>query len=701
MKINLRPHQEEAADASVTALREHTRCVLHMACGTGKTLTAGEVANRLVSPAERRVAIGVPSLDLVTQTMKQWHHAWGRELGALAAVCTDPKVLARLEADGVPAYLTTDPAQLAAFIRDNPRATVAYTYQSMDKLHAAHTLHRMPDWNLNVLDEAHRTVGSRNTWRRVHDNAYLPSRNRLSMTATLRIIAGDDNDDVISLDRPDKVGPIAYTLGFGEAIDRDLLADYRVVIATVTEREISDLTGAPPGQQVFLSIGRSHVEASVFAKAVAVLRAAAQYGCRRMVTYHASVAAARAFSHVLHQAMDHLPPDQRPRALWTEHLNGSHDASVRGAVLEQLRAGIDGLAVVTNARLLTEGVDMPEVDSVALVDTRSSPTDLIQIGGRPLRGRAPKIATVLVPTIGNGSNEYAEVINTLLAMAALDSRLAGELDTARRRLHADGKSTLPDWISFSGVDVPSAFVHSISVAALHATATRTQRHLDALAAFRQEFGHLQVPRGWGKDKNLPSGEWLSTRREWYRKGILASSVSEALEQLGVVWNRSDTVWDEFLADIKAYRDSTGHFMMPARQRSLDGKRPLEARLQNYRQQADRLPADHLRALKDIGFDLDHHTYRRLHFAEILKEFVADTGRTRMPSKYHSRRCGCPAGRWLHEWKKAAAAGVLPPSWRREITSLGMELPAPPNTSLSIPCPAAENPTARTQQQRCD
>ncbi|WP_275901422.1 DEAD/DEAH box helicase family protein [Streptomyces sp. S1D4-20] len=177
------PHQREAVAATVGALTTSERGTLPMACGTGKTRTAGEVARLVVDPATGRVLFVAPLLELLAQTLREWRRVFGDDvLGRITAVCSDPAVVAdhRPELDAERAVVTSAPAELARLLASAGRATVACTYQSLGVITAAHRDHGLPPFDLAIADEAHRTAGlADGQWTAFHDNTRIAARRRL------------------------------------------------------------------------------------------------------------------------------------------------------------------------------------------------------------------------------------------------------------------------------------------------------------------------------------------------------------------------------------------------------------------------------------------------------------------------------------------------------------------------------------------
>ena len=257
------------------------------------------------------------------------------------------------------------------------------------------------------------------------------------MTATPRVLPGG-RDDVVSMDDEKVFGPEVFRVSFAQAISQGLLADYRVAVTVVTSAEVAGLTA---GQRVVSAAGPA-VPARMLAAQVALLKAAAQHDLRRVITYHHRVAGARRFAETLLNAADLLPAAERPRLVQAGSVDGSMRLADRREALRHLRTPAERTVVLANSRVLSEGVDVPELDAVMFCDPRDSGTDVVQAVGRALRrgSGGPKTATIIIPVILDhaetpdaalDSSEFSTVWRVVRALRAHDERMAGLLDQAR------------------------------------------------------------------------------------------------------------------------------------------------------------------------------------------------------------------------------------------------------------------------------
>lgn len=424
-----RPHQLQALDA----LAGHDRATLIMACGTGKTLIGRWHAEH--TSATTTVVV-VPSLSLLAQTLREWRGAGTWPFEALIC-CSDPSTAAgeheRAASDGqdiampfwtkLQARVTTNTAVVADRLtqpRGPHRPLVIFsTYHSIGIVaQAARTTKTVID--LVLADEAHNLAGRpRPEFRPVLDDQ-LPARARVFMTATPVIATAidgeplfDDSSAPVSMDNEDLFGPTAYRLDFAEAIARKLLVDYKVVVYETS----GDSTTPDPA---------------------AALAAAADAGLTRVLSFHGRVSKARAFASAVDSAV--LPDGRRVRA---HAVAGTDPAVQRQQALSLLEsAPADTLTVISSARCLSAGIDIPAVDGVLFADPKNSDVDVIQAVGRALRTAPGKThGMVLIPVcIPAGFDEdtvlstgsFAPVWRILRSLRAIDPRLAEELQQLER-----------------------------------------------------------------------------------------------------------------------------------------------------------------------------------------------------------------------------------------------------------------------------
>lgn len=431
-------HQKDALEAVETGLVTADRGKLIMACGTGKTFTALKIAESMAG-AGRRVLFMVPSLALMSQTIREWVNDTGTPIRAFA-VCSDVQVgkrrkstddVAEIEVHDLVLPATTDPAAIARKgAEDAPeKMTVVFaTYQSIQTLTGAHAL-GLPAFDLIICDEAHRTTGAtldgddESNFVRVHSDDHVRGKKRLYMTATPRVFgdnvksrADEVGAELASMDDPEKFGEVLFHRSFGWAVQNGLLTDYKVIVLAMDEGLVSagvqnrlrdefselNLDDATKIIGCYKALTKQNLKPDVAADPQPMKRALAF--CRSIT---ASKLVRDEFGAVVAEYLREDPlleedDAERPERLHVEiqHVDGTFNAKTRGELLDWLKAeGGEGVCrILTNARCLSEGIDVPALDAIMFLHPRKSQIDVVQSVGRVMR-RAPgkRMGYVILP----------------------------------------------------------------------------------------------------------------------------------------------------------------------------------------------------------------------------------------------------------------------------------------------------------------
>lgn len=426
-KKNPRSHQKAAIDDVFAGFAEHDRGKLIMACGTGKTFTSLKIAERL---QQERAEAGqgehttvlflVPSIALLSQSLREWSYEAEVPLRAFA-VCSDAQV-GKQKAQGddkdmsthdlaLPA--TTSPDRLIAqmaSVEAAPGLTVVFsTYQSIATISAAQK-QGMPRFDLILCDEAHRTTGvtlsghDESAFVRVHDDSFIGADRRLYMTATPRVYSDDTKQEakgasaaVASMDDETKYGPEFHRLGFGKAVEQGLLTDYKVLILTIDEGVVAKTL-----QEGFAG-GDSELRLDDAAKIIGCWNALAKrtgtfadgsgFGkdeapMKRAVAFSRSIADSKAIMERFNEVVDaYDDADDDVLHCEVEHVDGTFNTLRRNQLLDWLKQdpGQNNARILSNARCLSEGVDVPSLDAVLFLNPRNSVVDVVQSVGRVMR----------------------------------------------------------------------------------------------------------------------------------------------------------------------------------------------------------------------------------------------------------------------------------------------------------------------------
>jgi len=538
-------HQREA----ITAAKNHflrdgaARGRLLMPCGTGKSLTAYWIAEALEA---KTILIAVPSLSLIRQSLADWT----REFLAhdikpdWLCVCSDETV-ANLERDdfvgevyelGLPTH--TNPNDIAVLLRarsSGPKI-VFTTYQSSDKLAAAARKARIK-FDLAILDEAHKTVGAATKpFATLLSDKKIQIRRRLFMTATERVHRGKSND-VLSMDNSEKdYGARFFQLSFKEAIDQRIITDYKILTMTVSDRRVRKLID----ENYILNFDLrdlDEAEAQSVAAGIALKRIYKNHKIKHAISFHRSIRTAdrfRAQQDVFNGLRDIGP---KTRNL---HISSKKTAGQRSDLLREFVN--HKRALMTNARCLTEGVDVPAIDCVMFADPKQSRVDIVQAAGRALRRHSTKrygyiVLPLVVPENMDfeqfaRTTAFQQVAQTIAALSTQDERIADEFRAIEKGRVSSGKI-----IEIEG-DVPvgmqmtlGEFAEAISTRLWETVGRRNWRAFDEARSFVHGLG-LMTSLDWesyarsGKrppdipvvpDSAYKSKGWLGWR-DWLGRG---------------------------------------------------------------------------------------------------------------------------------------------------------------------------------------
>ncbi|MSR07574.1 MAG: helicase, partial [Gemmatimonadetes bacterium] len=585
-RLTPRPHQSEAIAATVEGFRSSARGQVIHACGTGKTLTALWTKEALGS---QRAIVFCPSLGLVDQTLRAWQAQRSSPYTAIV-VCSD-QTIGGPDSEGEGAASldlavppTTDAARLRQTLEENAGAVVVFaTYQSSVVI--AEALRGNPfRFDLLVADEAHRTTGLSGTdFHRPLDDAQIGADRRLFLTATPRIYkarrvpdADDDAVEVISMDDATQYGPVFHRLSFRAAIELDLLSDYRVVIIGVTPGEVADQIA----QRAYVTHDDQDVaEASELATHVALARTMREFGMRRTISFHSRVKLAKVFADRFLRVTKWLPQTKRPTgSVWTETLSGEDPVHRRRKVLRRLQEGTGGESgLVTNARCLSEGVDVPALDGIVFVDPKSSETDIVQAVGRALRKSDDKSgdSTIVLPLVipddaGEATSElegsaYAYTWRVVEALRAHDEVLGEELDALRRDValkRGQAGARLPSKIILRvPTRVSTAFAQALTLRILERTTSSWETGYAHLEAYHARKDDCRVP-ALHKEDGFRLGQWVSHQRKAATAGTLSPERRAKLDTLGFVWDPLAEQWETGYAHLEAYHARKSDCLVP-------------------------------------------------------------------------------------------------------------------------------------------
>jgi superfamily II DNA or RNA helicase len=617
---SLFPHQIEAINQVFEGLREGQRGQLLMACGSGKTITAQRIQERLEA---KTTLILLPSLLLVQQTLRSWRGEAEEPFSALS-VCSDSSVNGDepvSKISDLPFPVTTNVKEIEKFLKLPGKRVIFSTYQSSQKIEEA-LKGKQFSFDLVICDEAHRLAGKVDkAYGTVLRDGAIPSKNYIFMTATPRIFSSklketsdENNLEIHSMDDVSKFGPVLYNFSFAKAIENNVLTDYKVIVMGVDDSSIRELVE----NRQFMSFEGTTLDAATLAAHFGIAKAMQAHSIRRVISFHSRVERAREFA-TTHQRVVSFVSSRNPKTVFSEVISGKDSVFRRKVLLDKLKElqGVD-FGLVTNARCLTEGVDVPSLDGVAFVDPRSSQVDIVQAVGRAIRrgGMEKKVGFIILPVFFSKQNldeqtidesQFAPVWKVLNALKSHDAKLEEEINTLRRGLGKSGsRFELPSRIIFDfPFAVPVEFASKIKIFLLEKTSSIWEEWFAKLEVFSKQTGHCMPKRESKNEDEKSLAGWVSHQRTKFNNGHLDHERVRSLETLpGWTWDARDTQWMEYFTVLQEYAQANGTSRVPSTYKYLDEK-PLGkwvAKLRSKRGTLSRKQIELLETLPDWTWD---------------------------------------------------------------------------------------------------
>ena len=440
-------HQQEALDATHEHFKHLNRGKLIMACGTGKTFTSLKIAENETGD-KGLVLFLVPSIALLGQTLREWTQHSTKDIHPIC-ICSDSRISRQEKHGDDDAISIVDLAlpastdinnilgQLNSSLDRKGMTVVFSTYQSIEVIANAQKAYQAQEgkehsgvFDLVICDEAHRTTGVKlkdedaSAFTKVHYDENVEAHKRLYMTATPRLYSesakdkASESDAVLcSMDDEAVYGPEIYRIGFGEAVDRNLLSDYKVLVLTIGEDKIS------PTLQRILSQDDVTIEADDLPKMIGcinglskrllgdadIIKASDPEPMRRAVAFCQTIKKSKATTELFEECAelyrDDLPSNEQKEVVHVsaQHIDGTMSAPEREEKLSWLKSVSDDdmeCRMLTNVRCLSEGVDVPSLDSVLFLSSRNSQVDVVQSVGRVMR-KSPgkKYGYIIIPVV--------------------------------------------------------------------------------------------------------------------------------------------------------------------------------------------------------------------------------------------------------------------------------------------------------------
>ncbi|GAA7615588.1 DEAD/DEAH box helicase family protein [Helicobacter pylori] len=470
-----RKHQIEAIKAAKEYFSDpkNTRGKLIMACGTGKTYTSLKIMESL----DPKITLFlVPSIALLSQTFREYAQEKSAPFYA-SIVCSDDKVgkgkKNKNDDDSDDINFSELPKKPSTNLKDilityeqaqkeNKRLIIFSTYQSALRIKEAQEA-GLGEIDLIICDEAHRTVGAmyssnerddKNAFTLCHSDEHIKAKKRLYMTATPKVYSesskarAKESDNVIySMDDAGIFGEEIYTLNFEKAIALDLLTDYKVMILAVRKENLSGVTNSVNKKISRLEaqgtkLDKKLINNEFVCKIIGTHKGLAKqdlislddknkedndlkskkdtFVSQRAISFCKSIKTSKNIKDSFETIMECYDEELKKKisknlTISIDHIDGTMNCKERLEKLENLdQFKPNTCKVLSNARCLSEGVDVPALDSIIFFDGKSAMVDIIQAVGRVMRkAKHKKRGYIILPIALEESeiNNLNEAVN--------------------------------------------------------------------------------------------------------------------------------------------------------------------------------------------------------------------------------------------------------------------------------------------------
>ncbi|WP_445725593.1 Helicase associated domain protein [Flavobacterium sp.] len=635
-------HQLKAINEVVKYLEKNDRGQLILPCGAGKTLTALWIKEEL---KYKTILVLVPSLALLKQIKNDWAEQRSTDYKYMC-VCSekdidkdrpDSVIVHTFEISGL---VSTDPIIVSNFINEEGSKVIFSTYQSLKVIQEACEENEKFSFDLIICDEAHRTTGSKNknVFTLVHYNDKIPSKKRLYMTATPKVVStsfkaklGGDYELLCDMNNPSLYGEEAFRMTFGEAIEQGILVDYKIIGIGVTDKQIKEFID----RHNFLGDYSVTDLAHNFALELVMKK----YNAFHALSFHSKVALAKGFSERHSEFFNEV---------YSKYVAGKQSTTYRARVLNEFKKSKRG--IVSNARCLTEGVDVPTIDLIYFCDPKTSKIDIVQASGRALRISKinnKKMGYIVVPIFHHiEENLEAEIkrkpifnhlIQVVRSLCDQDERLQAYIDKIAFEKGKNENSKIE--IDFSDNEaervirlegLENKLKNVLFDEIIEKTRTLWEVRFMQLLNFQKENNHLNVLKGdYPKLHN-----WMSELRRYNRGNKLDSKKKERLNEIGFDWKSEtsrevtdiDEIWWSSFEKLVDYHKKHGNCDVPAK---YSEDRPFGTWVVTQRRnlKINNISQDRIDLLNELNFKWKGRGGVFEKFIERLEEFKSKYGHT--------------------------------------------------------------------------
>lgn len=607
------PHdyQTDAIEAVVNHFQENERGQLILPCGAGKTLTSLWIKEKLQST---NTLVLVPSLALLRQIKSNWNEAYNTKFIRLN-VCSEKDIDSDTDNDiaithtyEILGNVTTDKNLIISFLQKADNKVIFSTYQSLQIIVDALQILSNFHFDLIIADEAHKTSGfsDQNKFTLVHNNEKVRGLKRLYMTATPRIASPElkaKHTERIKylkdMSNPKVYGNEAYRMTFGTAIEKDILVKYKIIAVGVSDTDLKKYIE----QNIQLTKTENIKD---YAHNYALNIVMEKYKANHALTFHSRIKLAEDFAKRHNQLVQDV---------FATSISGTQTTSQREIILKAFEKA--DKAVVSNAKCLTEGVDVPVIDIVYYSDPKNSKIDIVQSAGRALRKakhRNKEMGFIVVPifhkdreTVDDAieKSDYKNLITVIRSLCDQDERLVSEINELawnkeQNKRNATFELTFSDEQTDNVLQfeqIKEKLKNSLFNQVIETLKDSWEIHYKEVEEYFKANGNSNIPARHKAIDGFGIGTWCVAQRVNFNKGLLSDSEIKKLQKLNFDFDPHKTLFEFDFQELLQFKEKNGHVDVPVMGNRL-GMRVNRYRT-HYRQ--EKLSQKKIDSLTNIGF----------------------------------------------------------------------------------------------------
>ncbi len=539
--------QHKAINQIIRDLKKENKGKIIMACGSGKTEMGIWIKERLKS---KKTLIVVPTIYLMTQTVDRWC-AHSSDNFEFLAVCSDKTVVNKdsliksISETVLPS--TTDHQKIARFLKDKKNSIIFSTYDSLGAVIKA-TKINSTKFDFIISDEAHRTASAKKSkFSLIHDQKLLPRKKIIYMTATPRIHSPAVKEKAkiseIYLNSMDDetYGKTLYRLSFLEAVKKGILTDYRIFIIGYETAEYEEFIK----KRSFLKFKKKiKSDAKSLALKFSLIKSFKKYNAKKILSFHTRIKSAKSFANEFFE-LDKIGylKSKGINKFWSSWIEGNMSSFNKKNLIKQFKTNSsETFSLLTNAKCLTEGIDVPRIDTICFLDPKKSQVDIAQAVGRVMRKvKGKKIGNLIIPIpVSNKEHieekiyksEYKEIFAVTNAMRDHDDDLTEVLENYRKGLgpKTSNKRSIGKIIIDLPESVSENFYNELKLKIVDRTTSLSRGMISLISDYKKKYKNLNFSQ---KDKK-PFDKlftWVDTMRALNRQNKIPIWIKDELNKI--------------------------------------------------------------------------------------------------------------------------------------------------------------------------